>query len=476
MTEGTTYWADLRRVLPRRDNERFYIVLLIAGGLIGRLLWLIFVYKQLGVAGGEAQNIAQSIFRDLTVADAFGRGSGLTAHTNPLLPIFAGLLYRLFGWGAAPAEIILIIVALSCVFGAALLFYDCMRRLGVGIYLRLFGLALFCALPINLRHEMVMFRVWEGALSVLLIAFGMRQLIIYDRQARFPFQAKLIFALTAAVGLFLNPAAGLTLYAAGAIFIIRNMSFREAASTAGLGFLVLALVLAPWTIRNMLAFDRFVPLRSNAGLELAAAFHPGVLSGRSDPEIYTERWKEIHPFATQAAFDRMQREGGEQAYAQRLGQEAVTWMRQNPALTMKLAIKHLGQFYFPPTWQSELWGGANRGATFKAYTVAALTALALIAGILFLTVRGGAWVYPLVFMIVPALPYALVQPTDRYHYLISTISIYLAASLPLLVASSKRLNLGEDLHRGGGASDATTVRSREVARAIVAAPARRQGT
>jgi hypothetical protein len=108
--------------------------------------------------------------------------------------------------------------------------------------------------------------------------------------------------------------------------------------------------------------------------------------------------------------------------------------------------------------------------------VAALTALALIAGILFLTVRGGAWVYPLVFMIVPALPYALVQPTDRYHYLISTISIYLAASLPLLVASSKRLNLGEDLHRGGGASDATTVRSREVARAIVAAPARRQGT
>lgn len=444
------HWKWVREILPNHQTERFYIILLIAGGLIGRILWLVFVYKQLGVGGGEAQNIAQSVFRDLTVADAFGRGSGLTAHTNPVLPIFAGLLYRLFGWGAAPAEIILITVALGCAFGAALLIYDSFRRLGVSLHLRLLGLALYCALPINLRHEMVMFRVWEGALSALILAYGLRHLIIWDRQPFFPWRARLVFALTAAVGLFVNPAAGLTLYAAGAIFIVRNMNMRQAASTLTWGIVILAAVLAPWTIRNFMAFDRFVPLRSNAGLELALAYHPGVLSNSTEAEIFTKRWKEVHPFATQSAFDRMQREGGERVYADKLGREARLWMQQHPVESLKLAIKHLGQFYFPPAWQSELWGGANHGSRFKAYTVAVITALALIASLLLAVLKGGRYIYPLTFMIIPSIPYAFVQPTDRYHYLISTISIYLAVALFALVQRGRVANFagqGQDPQR-----------------------------
>jgi hypothetical protein len=103
-------------------------------------------------------------------------------------------------------------------------------------------------------------------------------------------------------------------------------------------------------------------------------------------------------------------------------------------------VKHIRQFYFPSAWQYELWGGANRGSTFKIYSVAAITLMALFTSALLIILRGGTWVYPFVFLIMPSLPYILVQPTPRYHYLISTLSIYLAVSIFALIRWDKVTN------------------------------------
>lgn len=87
----------------------------------------------------------------------------------------------------------------------------------------------------------------------------------------------------------------------------------------------LALVFAPWALRNKAMLGEPVLLRSNAGLELAVAYHPAAAAATAATmrHVFFDRLVEIHPFQSRAAFAVMQRAGGEISYARKLGSEAT---------------------------------------------------------------------------------------------------------------------------------------------------------
>ncbi|RZM14223.1 MAG: hypothetical protein EOP67_64645, partial [Sphingomonas sp.] len=207
----------------------------------------------------------------------------------------------------------------------------------------------------------------------------------------------------------------------------RERPVRAWPAHVGSAAVVLALVLAPWTIRNYEAFGRIIPLRSNMGMELALANHPAAVGNRDLKTVLLDRLREIHPQESQRAFDTMQAMGGERVYADRLGAEAKAWIAAHPAQFAALCVRHGVQFYFPPAWQWNLYVDSPTNTMgVKLLLVYLFSALGLLGAVAGLVLWRGPALYPAVMLLVPVVTYAVVQPVLRYHYLIHGISIFLA--------------------------------------------------
>lgn len=406
-------------------NYRISSYLLLLFGLLGRIWWLAVRLKDQYV-GGEALNVARSVARTGNIADAFGRGSGLTAHLPPVLVVYAGYVYRIFGMPSQVSDFILSATSVITVLAAGYLLFLSFKEIGMTPLWRLGALAVFCILPLFPQLEMVTFRIWEGGLASFLAALLLYCVTRPEPVGSQSLRPWIVSSIVGSVLFFLNPAAGLAGFAMLGVWLIRERRIDTWPKHVASAAIVLAVVLAPWTIRNYEAFGRFIPLRSNMGMELALANHPGALSNRDPKTVMVDRLHEIHPQESQHAFDRMQAMGGERVYADRLGAEAKAWIVAHPTQFAELCVRHVIQFYFPPEWQWNIYiNFPTRTMKLKLLLVYLVSALGLLGAVAGLLRWRGPYFYPAIMVLVPAVTYAVVQPVLRYHYLIHGITIFL---------------------------------------------------
>jgi hypothetical protein len=396
-------------------------------GAFMRAAWL--WRRGLGHADGEAQNIAIAFAQTGAIANPFGRGSGLSAHLNPAPEIFAGSLYRLFGIESTTSETVLAGCAIAIAMASGYALFRAFALLGVPLTWRIAALVVYALVPMNFYWETVAFRVWEGGVTVLLAAVLLVGTLVCENASTIRWRQWVGLSVIASLILFFNPAMGLTAFAMLGILLLRQSPVRRWPALVGASAATLVLVLAPWTIRNYEAFGSFVPLRSNAGLELAVANYPGAVDAADQQRAFVDRLDEIHPYLSRQAFNRMLTFGDERVYSRALGREARQWIVENPGSFLRLSIRHITQFYFPPKWFWAIFGGSSVGTAVKQamfWIISALGLIGAIAGLLFW--RGG-WFYVSVFALAPSLTYAVVQPVLRYHYLVHGILIFLAVEV-----------------------------------------------
>lgn len=378
---------------------------------------------------GEAANVAISVARDGTIADVFARGSGLTAHVNPLLPLFAGSIYRMFGIQSAVSEWILALVSIAIILAAGGIFYRAAGIAGIPRPARLAALAIFALLPVTPDLETTAFRIWEGGVASLLGAIVLLLVLRADAAGELPFRRTFLLALTAALLFFINPALGLAAYGVVGLLLLRKAHPRRWIGHGAVLVAVLAAVLTPWTIRNYEVFDRFLPLRGNFGLELAVGNHPAAMQP-GQRERFVERLRAIHPLESQAAFERMQAMGGEIPYAQAMGEEAKAWIRANPGDFAQLCVRHLVQYYFPPRWQWNIYSGRiGSDVVVRQALLWSITALGLIGAIIALRTWRTRMLYLAAMALLPVLPYIITQPVPRYRYIVLLPLLFLGADI-----------------------------------------------
>lgn len=403
-------------------------MLILLAGAAERILWL-FLQKKLLFAEGEAANAAIFFARTGGIGNIFDKGSGLSAHLNPMLPAFAGSVYRLFGIRSPISEGLLAALSIGLALASAWFLYRVADRLGVSRRTRLIALALFCLAPFNIQAEAVTFRIWEGALAaalgggtlLLIVESDIRRLTGWSR-------VTLISLLTAAL-FFINPAYGLAIYASATLLCVRRVAPRRWPGVVTVAAIALAAVLAPWTIRNASVFDRFIPLRSNMGLELALANHEAAAVGKPDDyTVFRARLDYIHPLQNGGGFERMVDAGGEIAYADALGAEAKRWIAENPADFIRLCGRHLRQFYFPPEWQWTIYSKSSRSTTIKKWASWLVTAFGLAGVALALASRRSLYLYAACVALLPSLPYIITQPVPRYRYLVFAPLLFFAVA------------------------------------------------
>lgn len=403
---------------------------LLAAGLVLRLLWLSLVHggPRLFADAGEAASIALAFARSGVLGDAYFAGQGPTAHVMPVSPLAAGIILRLSGPESAAAPVLLLVWSLAQWGAALLLLAQLFGRLGLPTRLVRGGFALLCLVPVFVSQEIIDFQFWESGLALALAA-GSLSLLVRVSATGIRRRADIVApAAVTAAALFVSPPAGLAAGLCWAVFALRSLPLRTTLALAGWGLCFLSLAIVPWVIRNERAMGAIVPLRSNAGLELAIANHPAALSSPDPEAAFVHRISAIHPIANPALRPLIGMRAGEVAYARALGRRTGRWMADNPAAVSRLYFRHVRDFLFPPAWQLGLSGwGEWRRTRAIAITLVSLAGLVGLARL----VRREAtlfWV-PAVFAAGIILPYGLFQPTARYVYLTHGIFVFAAMAL-----------------------------------------------
>lgn len=377
----------------------------------------------------EALQVSVAWAENGSLSDSYQRGQGPTAHLLPIPPILAGVVYRLFGVHTATAEWVLAAWASALVLVSFLALYGVSREVGVLSIPRTVALGILCLVPLNFHFEVVEFRVWEGALACALAFSFLLAVIRIDKHAD-PISWRIILAVSfsAALIFFVSPQLGVAAYVASLTLMVRKLPTRRWPGAILLALLALTAMIVPWTWRNNQALGEPVWLRSNLGLELAIAFHPG--AGEGDPEkSYRARMEEIHPFHSLKVYQELQATGGEVAYSRALMGKTVSWIEQNPSDALTLAGKHAVGFLFPPEWYWRVWSDGGRAVLAKMALTWVFAAAGLLGMMLSLRRATFPHLYVFFFVLFPTLQSIVVQPTLRYRYLIYAILIFYASDL-----------------------------------------------
>ena len=405
------------------------LALILLLSLAIRIVWMIFggaTWQSLDV--GEATHTALSFARDGRIADGFFPGQGPTAHMLPTMIVIAGTILRLFGPDSPLANLMLAAWALAQSFAAFLLIRTLFARIGTDRAALSAGLAILCLVPVLIAQETCDFRFWEGALALCLATCNLLLLERFDRQGFASRRGIALVACLSAITFFVSPPAGLAIDLCWATYALRKLPPRTTLAFAMGSALALALVIAPWTIRNQRVMGEPIALRSNFWLEAAIANHSAALSDAPRRAVWSQRMRTVHPFGGPEGATAFRAAGGELAYGRLLGRETRAWIRAHPADFIRLSLRHYRQFYIPDRWQFGLTKWA-RPVGLRALLIQAVGVFG-IAGLLWgLVQRRRFYGYIAIYVAAAGLPYALVQPIPRYSYLVYGILAFLAAQL-----------------------------------------------
>ncbi|WP_158298646.1 hypothetical protein [Sphingomonas psychrotolerans] len=413
---------------PTAASERRFLLLLVGAGLLLRLLLL--ATRGDGLTGfygaGEATRVALALAHTGSFADAYYQGYGPTAHLLPISPGVAGSLFWLFGAGSVAANLALLAWSLAQTFTGYLL----LRRLAIAFDMDplavRWGTALLCLLPVFTPQETIDFRYWEGAAALALAALNLLLIARVNSRRSASSSLMLAAAMLSALTFFISPAAGLGIYACWALVALFRLDWKRTAWLGAASAAALALLVAPWMLRNAAVMGDPIPLRSNFGLELAIGNHPAAVNSSHPDETFAARLLQVHPFHSPAARTALRAAGGESAYSAALGAEARAWIAAHPTEFAGLSIEHLTQFFVPRPWQF-YFSGWNEARHLRALVIG-LASIVGLAGLAHGLVRRrrGYWLLA-TYVALAALPYAIVQPIPRYSYIVWPLLVFLAA-------------------------------------------------
>jgi hypothetical protein len=279
----------------------------------------------------ETGNIAYALAQGKGFSNVFRTETGPTAWLAPVYPLLVAAMFKVFGTFTARA--FFACVALNILFSAAAcvpIFFAGKRlgSLGAGA-----GAAwLWAVFP---SAVMMPFEwIWDTSLSALLTALILWATLELAESERWLDWG--VYGLLWGLALMTNPALGVLLpFLLGwAAFRGRGESslrWKRVALAAG----VAILCCVPWTMRNYVAFHRFIPVRSNLPFELWL--------GNND--IFDEHARDGRKSITRTEEARRYAQLGEAGYMEEKWELATSFMRAHPGLEWRLAARKFVDFW-----------------------------------------------------------------------------------------------------------------------------------
>jgi len=360
----------------------------------------------------EMENIAKSIAVHGTFADPYLLPTGPTAHTAPGYPLVLGLIFLLFGVGAAGETASRMASAI-----VASIQYALLPRVSIAL-----GLPRFTGAVAGLLAALAPYKGYvEGSRDSVdqpYVALALVLLFLYTWKAwSSPAEAISPFARGLWWGLasLFSPILGFVFAA------VIGYEFFALRRHAGLVPLVAAFaaIQAPWAIRNWMEFQAFVPTRSNFGLELRVSNRPESFALMED-NVSHGVMRRFHPGLNEEEARKVAAEG-EMAYTRSAMADARAEIRRDPARFLRLTSERFWRFWLAPSRR------------FK--TTAASTAITLLGllGLCLLPANSGTRLTWLILLTYP-LVYYFIQVDARYTYPLGWIFLTPAVYAVMLAA------------------------------------------
>lgn len=370
--------------------------------------------------GYETGSIARSIAAGEGFSSPFLLPTGPTTWIGPVYPYLCATVFKLFGIYSDTSGFV--ILALNSLFAAL----TCIPilRIAERCLTRSTGLWagwIWAVLPFFSRWPTTW--VWDTALSAFLLTVLVAVALSLEGETR---AARWVgFGALWGFSALANPAlltalpfsygwSGRRWYKHGNR-VLRNVLFS---------LLVCAVMVAPWIIRNRVVLGKWVFIRGNFGLELRLGNYRGS-AGLG--------WGGLHPALNRMQFDRYQRMG-EIAFVEEKKQEALLWIKQNPAEFFRLTAKRFLLF-----WDGEPVLYTDRTTEPWSPWEVALLSLLTAFGLLLAIDRKikAAWLFAAVLLVYPA-PYYITYVMTRYRHALEPLMLILAVYFVQIFGSRLR--------------------------------------
>jgi hypothetical protein len=362
----------------------------------------------------ETGNIARSLAMGNGFSDALREGTGATAWLTPVYPLLLAGIFRIFGIFTAASFVVA--VALNVAFSAAAclpIFYAGRKIAGVGV-----GAAAAWFWAIFPNAIMIPFEwIWDTCLTTVLAA-----LILWFTLAlaeSLHTRDWCLYGLLWGFTLMTNPALAslLPLLLGWAAYSASRRERRRGIALSALAVLIVVLCCVPWTVRNFLAFHRFVPLRSTFPFALWLGHNP-VFDPRSP---VTTR---VIPYEQGREYKQL----GETAFMRAKGSEAFTFIRTHPAIEANLFAQRFVAFWAGIDSPLQRLLHAESLADRIVLLANFLIALATLSGLVAVWIKRRHYAFVLsVFPVVFPWIYYATQPYLRYRQPIDPILMLLTA-------------------------------------------------
>lgn len=370
----------------------------------------------------ETGNIAYSLAAGHGFSSPYWQETGPTAWLTPVYPALVAAIFKVFGIHTAHS--FFAIVLLNIVFSTAScvpLFYIGKRVGGLGVASGAAWLWAIFPNAIMIPYEWV----WDTSLAALLMATILwATLELGGTQS---VRAWCGYGLLWGFALMTNPSLG-SLFP----FLLGWAAYRAwkkaqlDLSRPALACAIAVLCCVPWTVRNYLAFHRFIPLRSNLPFELWLG----------NNEQFDEQSQVVPPSNPERAEIRNYIRMGETAFMQDKWRKATGFMRTHPRLEIKLFARRIVATWTGVEKPLESFRDADSPLVRLVLISNALAALGALCGILALLHSRNVYAFPLAAVpIVYPVIYYVTHTSLRYRHpidpvLLLLVVIALAAVLP----------------------------------------------
>ena len=192
----------------------------------------------------------------------------------------------------------------------------------------------------------------------------------------------------------------------------------------------------PWALRNEAVFGEKVWTRSNFGFNFALGYHDKAVSPSDPKKVFFDRLDEVSPFLHPAALASLKAAGGELGYNRLWIARTEEWISQHPAGALKIAARHVWEFYFPPRWMWDTYAGESGSAPFKQAMMWIIAFAGFVSLGARLACRDWRYIYVAAALLLPMLPYVLGEPIIRYRFPVGGLLVFLAADIVWRTAQS----------------------------------------
>lgn len=266
----------------------------------------------------EAAGIARQLVLGHGFSTPYHDATGPTAWLAPVYPSMLAGIFHIFGIESIASAWAIVILNIVFAFFTTLVIFklanDCFGERAAIIAAWVWA--------ISPTTVIAPWFIWETSLSAQLVSYAFWRLLLLKRD--FPTREWIFCGLILGFAALLNPALMAVLVPVAVVIGWRDRSVGKLCVL----FLVCALCIVPWTIRNRIEMGSFVPMRSN--------FWPEAYFGNVTFDA--------HPSMSSMLYQRE----GEMGFVRDLRSQVIEYVRQNPGAFVRRTLNRIYDFWTQP--------------------------------------------------------------------------------------------------------------------------------